>query len=193
MRVKYRRSLTKCAELANLERTKCGALDWQYHYSESRGNAMMKRLMMGCAVMLATHAAIGQVMECVDAKGNKSIAQFCPPGTVKENQLMKGGTSTSSSGAATGSKSLAERDAEFKKRNVERQEADAKAEKGKSESKDAERNCDSARAQMKQLQDGQRISRIDPNTGERSFLDDRDRPAEIERAQTAVDNWCKKR
>ena len=132
-------------------------------------------------------------MECVDAKGNKSIAQFCPPGTVKENQLMKGGTSTSGSASGTGSKSLAERDAEFKKRSLERREAESKAEKEKSENKDAERNCDSARAQVKQLQDGMRISRIDPNTGERSFLEDKDRPAEIERAQKAADAWCKNR
>lgn len=154
---------------------------------------MMKRLLMGCAALLVTQAATSQIMECVDAKGTKSIAQFCPPGTVKENKLMKGGTSASGSGAATGSKSLAERDAEFKKRSLERQEAEAKADKEKSESKDADRNCDSARAQLKQLQDGQRISRMDPNTGERAFLEDRDRPAEIERAQKAADGWCKKR
>jgi hypothetical protein len=41
------------------------------------------------------------------------------------------------------------------------------------------------------LQDGIRISRTDPNTGERSFLEDNDRPAEIEKAQKAVATWCK--
>jgi hypothetical protein len=154
---------------------------------------MMKRLLVGCAAMLATQAALGQIMECVDAKGNKVITQFCPPGTVKETQLRKDGAGTAASSPATSSKSLAERDAEFKKRSLERREAEAKSEKEKSESKDAERNCDSARAQLKQLQDGHRISRIDPNTGERSFLEDQDRPAEIERAQKGVDGWCKNR
>jgi uncharacterized protein YaiL (DUF2058 family) len=156
----------------------------------------MKQLLLVCTAMLVAQAATAQVMECFDAKGNKSIAQFCPPGTVKENQLTKGGTGAAGaagSGAAPGGKSLAERDAEFKKRSIERQAAEVKAEKEKSESNDAERNCDSARAQMKQLQDGQRISRIDPNTGERSFLEDADRPAAIERAQRVVDSWCKKR
>lgn len=154
---------------------------------------MVKRILMGCAAILASHAAIAQVMECIDAKGSKTIAQFCPPGTVKENQLQKGGTSASGSGGATSGKSLAERDAEFKKRSIERQDAAAKAEKEKSANMDAERNCDSSRAQLRQLQDGLRISKIDPNTGERSFLDDKDRAAEIERAQKAVDNWCNKR
>lgn len=154
---------------------------------------MMKRILMGCAIMLGAEAAVGQVMECVDAKGNKTIAQFCPPGTVKENRLMKGGTGATTPAPATSSKSIAERDADFRKRSLERQEAETKAEKEKSESADAQRNCDSARAQLRQLQDGMRISRTDPKTGERAFLEDSDRPAEIERAQKSVDSWCKPR
>lgn len=154
---------------------------------------MMKRLLMGFAAMLLAQAATGQVMECVDAKGNKTIAQFCPPGTVKENKLMKGGTGSSGSGAAPSGKSLAERDAEFRKRGLERQESDAKAEKERADVKEAERNCENARAQLRQLQEGLRISRIDPNTGERSFLEDKDRPAEIDRAQKSIDSWCRTR
>jgi len=154
---------------------------------------MIKRLLIGCAAMLAAPAAIGQIMECVDAKGNKTIAQFCPPGTVKESQLRKGGTSAPAPSAAPSGKSLAERDAEFKKRSLERQEAQGKSEIGLAENREAERNCDNARAQLRQLQEGLRISRIDPKTGERSFLEDSDRPAEIEQAQKAVSSWCKAR
>ncbi len=147
----------------------------------------MKRLLIGCAAVLAAGAAAGQVLECVDAKGKKEYAQTCPPGTVKETKLMK-----SSAGASgTAAKSLAEREAGFRKRTMERQEADAKAEKEKAETKIAERNCTDARAQLKQLQDGQRIARIDPNTGERSYLTDAERPAEIANARKAVAGWCK--
>jgi len=147
----------------------------------------MKRLLIGCAAVLAAGAAAGQVLECVDAKGKKEYAQTCPPGTVKETKLMK-----SSAGASgTAAKSLAEREAGFRKRAMERQEADAKAEKEKAETKIAERNCTDARAQLKQLQDGQRIARIDPNTGERSYLTDAERPAEIANARKAVAGWCK--
>ena len=155
----------------------------------------MKRLLTGCAAMLVAGAAAGQILECVDAKGNKEYAQTCPPGTVKETKLMKGGTGASSprtGASAPATKSLAERDAEFRKRNMERQEAEAKAEKAKAESKDAERNCNNARSQLRALQEGQRIARFDPNTGERSFLSDEDRPAEIANAQKAVDSWCNK-
>jgi hypothetical protein len=155
----------------------------------------MKRLLTGCAAMLVAGAAFGQILECVDAKGNKEYAQTCPPGTVKETKLMKGGTGASSprtGASAPAAKSLAERDAEFRKRNMERQEAEAKAEKTKAESKDAERNCNNARSQLKGLQEGLRIARIDPNTGARSYLSDEDRAAEIANAQKAVDSWCNK-
>jgi hypothetical protein len=41
------------------------------------------------------------------------------------------------------------------------------------------------------LQEGQRISQIDPRTGERIFIEDPQRPAEIARAQQAVNSNCK--
>lgn len=156
----------------------------------------MKRLLISCVAMLLASQATAQVLECVDAKGKKEYAQTCPPGTVKETKLMKSGGGAAGAGTASpvpAAKSLAERDAEFRKRNLERQETEAKADKEKAESKEAERHCNDARAQMRQLQDGLRIARTDPNTGERSFLEDKDRPAEIASAQKAVDSWCKKK
>lgn len=152
----------------------------------------MKRLLIGCAAILAAGAAAGQVLECVDAKGKKEYAQTCPPGTVKETKLMKSSAGAASGGASgTAAKSQAEREAGFRKRAMERQEADAKAEKEKAEAKIAERNCTDARAQLRQLQDGQRIARIDPNTGERSYLTDAERLAEIANARKAAASWCK--
>jgi hypothetical protein len=158
----------------------------------------MRQLLTGCALLLAAGAAAGQVMECFDAKGTKTIAQFCPPGTVKENKLMKGGAGPASSGTAgtaapAKGKSLAEQDAEFKKRTLDRQEAEKKSEKEKSDAKDLDRNCLDARAQLRALQDGQRIQRTDPKTGERIVLDDKERPNEIANAQRAVDQWCNKK
>ncbi len=156
----------------------------------------MRQMLMSCALLLVAGAAAGQVMECVDAKGARTIAQFCPPGTVKENKLTKGGTGP---GPATGStttappKSLAERDADFKKRALERQEAEKKGDKEKADTREAERSCLDARGQLRALQDGQRISRTDPKTGERIVLDDKDRPNEIAGAQKSVDQWCNKK
>lgn len=152
----------------------------------------MKRYLTAAAALLIAHSAFGQIVECIDAKGAKTLAQFCPPGTVKEVKRASGSTSGGGAPAGTPGKSLAEQDAAFKKRTLERQEAEAKGEKEKAEAKNAERNCSDARAQLKQLQDGMRISKIDPNTGERSFLEDKDRASETANAQKSVDSWCKK-
>ena len=152
----------------------------------------MRKILTGCMLFLTAGVAAAQILECIDAKGAKTMAQFCPPGTVKENKLMKGGTGPASSGG-TAAKSMAERDAEFKKRALDSKEAEAKAEKAGAETKDNERNCLDARSQLRALQEGQRISRVDSKTGERSFLEDKDRPGEIAVAQKAVDQWCSKK
>lgn len=157
---------------------------------------MLKKMLTGCALLLAASAATAQVMECFDAKGTKTIAQFCPSGTVRENKMMKGGAGpgpASGSTSAAPAKSLAERDAEFKKRALERQETEKKDEKAQTDSKEKERNCLDARAQLRALEDGQRISRTDPKTGERIVLEDKDRPNEIAGAQKSVDAWCNKK
>jgi hypothetical protein len=164
-----------------------------------KGLPTMKRLLTAAAAMLVACSASAQIMECIDAKGAKTLAQFCPPGTVKENMRSSGGTSgggsapsaTPGAPGASG-KSLSEQEAAFKKRALERQEAEAKSEKERADAKAFEKNCNDARAQLKQLQDGKRVSRVDPNTGERSFLDDKDRPGEIASAQKSVEGWCKK-
>ena len=154
----------------------------------------MTRFLSAVALSLFAAGASAQIVECIDAKGAKTLAQFCPPGTVKEVKRAAAGAGTGggATSAAPAGKSLAEQDAAFKKRRTEQQEAEAKGEKERAESKSSEKNCNDARAQLKQLQEGMRISKIDPNTGERSFLEDKDRPAEVANAQKAVDSWCKK-
>ncbi len=152
----------------------------------------MKQFVIGCLSALWIGMDAGQVLECVDAKGKKEFAQTCPPGTVRETKRAapaSGGTGST----GTASKTIAEQDADFRKRALARQEAEAKAEKEKAEAKDAARNCNDARSQLKQLQDGSRIGKTDPSTGQRSFLQDKDRPAEIANAQKAVDGWCNKK
>ena len=154
----------------------------------------MQRLLISCAAMLIAGTAFGQIFECVDAKGNKEYTQVCPPGSVKENKLMKGGGGASTPPAsAVPAKSLVDQEAQYKKRTMERQEAEAKSTKEKAEAKEAERNCSEARAQYRALQDGQRISRTDPATSERSYLGDQERHTEMANTQRSVDTWCNKK
>jgi hypothetical protein len=86
--------------------------------------------------------------------------------------------------------SLAERGADFRKRQAEQQEADKKSALKAQDMADRSQNCTDAQAYLKSLQAGARIVRTDPKTGERVFLEDADRPGEIQRAQRAADSNC---
>ena len=97
----------------------------------------------------------------------------------------------SGGGASPQQKSLAEREAEFRKRQMESADAQKKEEAKAAELAQNRENCDRARIYLKSLLEGQRISQIDPRSGERVYVEDSQRPAEIARAQQAADSWCK--
>lgn len=152
---------------------------------------MRQFLWIGVLAVLAPVAA-AQVLECTNAKGEKEFAQFCPPGTIQQRQVVKDSDAaggTPAAGAAP--KTIEMQEVEFKKRLLERQEAEAKAEKDKAQAEENERNCIEARAQLKAATEGQRMQRFDPVTGERVQFGDAERADEIERQRKAVERWCK--
>ena len=97
--------------------------------------------------------------------------------------------SDTKSAAPNAPKTTAEREMEFRKRQQERAENEKKAaeEQTKNAAKTAE--CDRARGYMKSLEDGVRIQRTDA-AGNREFLDDAQRAAEVERTRKIVQNAC---
>lgn len=146
------------------------------------------RLLLAVSLLAATAAAHGQVNKCLDASGKVvGYGSQCPPGTRQETT----GIRNAPSAPASSSRSIAEQEAEFRKRQIEKQDAQAKAEKSAARQEERARACDSARSYLKTLQSGIRVARTDPNTGERVFLGDDDRAREMTSAQRAVDESCK--
>lgn len=143
----------------------------------------------GTLAVLAATEAPAQIFECINARGAREFAQVCPPGTVRQRQISRGDDPATP--AAADGKSPAQLDVEFRKRQQERQEAEAKAAENRGKAEEAERNCAQARTQLKGLLEGQRIQRVDPDTGERSFLGDEERAAEADRQRLLVAQWCK--
>ena len=151
------------------------------------------KAVIGILVLLVPIAAHGQLLKCISPDGRVEYAADCPAGT---KEVQTGIPTTrdgpSSSGAASPQqKSLAEREAEFRKRQMESAEAQKKDQAKASELAQNRENCERARIYLRSLQDGHRISQIDPRTGERVFLEDSARTGEIARAQSAVDSNCK--
>jgi hypothetical protein len=128
-----------------------------------------------------------QINKCLDASGKVvGYASDCPPGTRPEQTGIR-----NAPGAAPGQKSLSERDADFRKRQLEQKEAAAKSEKKAAEAAQRKEACSTSQAYLKALQGGQRIRKTDPATGEPSFLADADYPKEIAAAERAVAANCK--
>lgn len=148
----------------------------------------MKTFLAILAVATLPLTAHAQIMKCVGTGGRIEFAAACPPGTKAESTGIRNNPGAA---AAAPQKSLAERDAEFRKRTVEQQEAAKKGEEKNQETADRKQNCEAAQSYLRSLQSGNRIGKTDPKTGERVFLEDNERVAETVRAQRAVDTNCK--
>ena len=142
--------------------------------------------------LIASFAAHGQLLKCVAKDGKVEYAAQCPPGT---KELQTGIKSAPGGGPAPAAKSqqksLAEMDADFKKRRTEQTEAQAKQEKEVGEKEQRQRACEEARNYLTGLEAGARVTRTDPKTGERVFLEDAGRAQEIGRARQSVQANCK--
>lgn len=149
------------------------------------------KAIIAMAMMLASAAAYGQVVKCVSKDGSVEYGTQCPPGTTEQRTTIFSKGAGSAPSAAPQPKSLAEEDAAFRKRQVEQQETQQKADKQAAEADQKRQACDSARAYLKSVQDGIRLTRTDPKTGERVYLEDAQYAAETAKAQRAVDQNCK--
>lgn len=155
------------------------------------------KTIIALAMILLSASAAAQINKCMDARGKVvGYGNECPAGTRSEASGVKATpapTPAASAGAASPAqpKSLAERDAEFRKRQMEKQEADAKAGKNVAETERLKLACTESQGYLKSLQSGNRIMRTDPKTGERVYLADSEYSPEMAKAQQAVQSHCK--
>jgi hypothetical protein len=150
------------------------------------------KVIVALVIMLAPLVVHAQLVKCVGKDGKVEYAARCPSG-VKEEQTgirstHQGPTSNST---APAQKSIAEREAEFRKRQTEQQSAATKQAESEKDAEARKANCDNARAHLSALESGQRIVKIDPATGERSYLGDKDREKAVVEARNSVAGWCK--
>jgi len=149
------------------------------------------KVIIALFLMLASFTAYGQMLKCVGKDGKVEYAAQCPAGTKEIQTGIKNVPGKSVSKDAPQQKTLAEREADFRKRQLEGTETRQKEEAKTTEKAEQRESCERARTYLKSLQEGQRIAQVDPKTGERVFLDDANRPAEIAKAQKVADSNCK--
>src|ERR1700687_2201831 len=94
-------------------------------------------------MMMVSAVAAAQINKCVDKSGKVvGYGNECPDGMKSEQSGVKSTPSVSAPASAPQQKSLAEQDAEFRKRQIEKQEAAAKTEKKSAEVQQRKRACD---------------------------------------------------
>lgn len=168
----------------------------------SRTQAVTTAMLSIALLVGATAPVLSQIYSWTDEQGRRQISDRPPEGVVKDLKV-KGGRSNGPSAASTSTstpvgkgderkaQTLNEKALDFNKRQIEREENRATQEKSEAEAKERSQRCDQAQAYVRNLQSGGRATRLDPKTGERIFLDDKERERELGDARRSADSWCK--
>ncbi len=144
----------------------------------------MKRILVLACALAASTAAFGQLYKWVDKDGKVTYSDQPPPA----QQSKQLNLSTGQPSAPV--RSAVEKDKEIEKGRTEaREKAKVAAEKERKAEVD-EQNCKSARAYLKTVESGVRVSTVD-DKGDQVILDDEQIAAERVKAQKAVAEACK--
>lgn len=162
------------------------------------------KFIIAMVMMMAPLAVHAQMLKCISKDGKVEYAAQCPPGTKGQQTGIKSTPAAPAAPAASDKagdkskasdkskpKSMAEQETDFKKRQVEQAEAAGKQQKEAAEAAQRKRVCEEARSYLAGLESGARITRNDPKTGERVFLEDAARAQEVQRAQQSIQANCK--
>ena len=169
------------------------------------------KIIIAISLLALSATAQAQIVKCVGKDGKIEFASSCPPGTKQQDTGVpnkpapaaapakdekgdkgdKGGKGADKGADKSAPKSLAERDAESRKNQKEKAEADAKAEKSATDDVRRKQACDDARSHLKRLQDRGRVARTDPKTGERVFFEEQDYVRETANAERSISENCK--
>jgi hypothetical protein len=144
-------------------------------------------------LLLASFAVVGfgQTYKWRDASGSVQYSDTPPPPGAKDVQQLRRGSSAAAAPSSGGSRSFAEQDAEFRKRQVEKQEAEVKQAKTAEDEQLRARNCTQAKGQLAAIETGARMVQVNAQ-GERVALDDSERDRARQDAMRAIESWCNK-
>ena len=136
-----------------------------------------------------------------DQNGRLVYSDQAPPPSVKPTQIVRqpGGSAPGSVAAAPaasdaksdarGQKTVAEQEAEFRKRQKERADAESKAQRDEQLLAMKAAECERQRGYLRSLEDGNRIFQTN-TSGEREVIDDAKRDAEIRRVRESLIKNC---
>ena len=159
-------------------------------------------LALAAAAVVAAPSAAQQLYKYTGPDGKVQYSDRPPPEGGKAEKItgrvstVSPPTSTAAAAAgsdaakASGPKSPAEQEQDFRKRRLETQEKASKDAKLAEDKRAQDASCAAARRQLSGLQSGARVARINEQ-GEREFLEDSGIQQETQRLQREIDAACK--
>ena len=147
-----------------------------------------ERLVVACLVAaLGALPALAATYKWTDAQGRTVYSDQPPPTSVKSEQVRPPPPPANPNAA----KELAQREADYRKRQADSAEAASKAEKERSDNASRAENCALAKVQLRQLAESQLAIYRYNEKGQREVMDDDARGKERARLNAFVrDNKC---
>ncbi|SFF73442.1 protein of unknown function [Duganella sp. CF458] len=174
-------------------------------------NQRITRLALATALIACTSLAQAQWM-WVNEKGVKQLSDQPPPPGTPPNRILKAPRGApvadmrkdvaatpgaegeevpaSDDKAASAKPSLAERNADYKKRQQETAEKTAKAAEDAKREAEKKKYCAEAKSNIGMLESGMRVSEMGPN-GERNYMSDESRAQKVKEQRESVNSMCK--
>jgi hypothetical protein len=149
----------------------------------------MKRLLPFFALALLGLNAHAGLNKWVDAEGKVHYSDTRPPDVNAESVRSISGKGQADAPASYSTKSVAEREAEWKKAKVNKEEAAQKQAQQDEMTAAKQRSCESARNNLRTLEQGGRVFTYDEK-GERVHMDDDARAQRLEEARKAIASNC---
>lgn len=149
----------------------------------------MKRILPLIALALIGLNAHAGLNKWVDAEGKVHYSDTPPPDAKTESVRNIAGKGQADAPASYSPKSVAEREAEWRKSKAEKEDAAQKKSQETSHAEAKRQNCELARQNVRSIEEGARLVTYDAN-GEKSFMDDEARAKNLEEARKAIADNC---
>ncbi|MCC6531386.1 MAG: DUF4124 domain-containing protein [Burkholderiales bacterium] len=141
-------------------------------------------------LVAASTLAAGQAYKWRDASGRIQYSDTPPPPGSKEVQQLRTPSTVQSATPGKAATPATDPDADFRKRLVDRQAAEAKQARAAEEEQARIRNCELARTQLATLESGATLVQFNEK-GERIVLSDAEIDRRLTEARKNVETWCK--
>ncbi len=149
----------------------------------------MRYIVLVTTLLLYGLAAHAEPRRWIDADGRVQYSDTPPAGVSSEPVPSIASKDASSTTTAAPARNYIQREADLKRAKLEKEEASSQKAQENVQAEERKHNCETARQNLRALEDGGRIATYDAN-GERVILDDDARVQRLEDARKTISANC---